>query len=379
MTSVVNQIICSVKYLSLQLPGGIFLLALVIAGCSPKGNESELAVGFAEMTGNAQGTTYSIKYDDKEGRNLQADIDSLLLDFDWHLSTYSDSSLISDFNRADVQYYCQIVSNIMAECVKLSRTVYMRTDKAFNPAVYPLVSLWGFYQLDDNEGARPTQQQIDSILEYISFDESSIQLVQPGKDMEGGRGAKYIELCKTDNRAKLDFDAIAQGYSVDLISKYFMDLGIENFMVELGGEVRCKGVNAKGNTWTIGIDRPIDRMGTDNRELSAQIKLHDMGLATSGNYRKFYEKDGVKYSHTIDPITGKPVTHSLLSVTVVSHEAAVADAYATAFMVMGVEKTKLFLEKNNDMDLEVYLVFCEEDGSYSSWISEGMNEDLTEF
>jgi len=380
MTLVDNQLLNTFKNLSLHLTGGIFLIALVFSACeSPEVVDEVTTGGFAEMTGNAQGTTYSIKYEDKEGRNLQGAVDSLLLDFDWHLSTYSDSSLISDFNRADVQYYCQIASHIIAECVNLSRTVYMRTDKAFNPAVYPLVNLWGFYDLDKQGGERPTQMQIDSILEYISFDPSSIQLVEPGKDMEGGRGAKYMELCKSDSRAKLDFNAIAQGYSVDVISKYFSDLGIENYMVELGGEVRCKGVNAKGNTWTIGIDRPVDGMGTDNRELSAQIKLHDRGLATSGNYRKFYEKDGIKYSHTIDPNTGMPVTHSLLSVTVVSHEAAVADAYATAFMVMGVDKTKSFLEKNNDMDLEVYLVYGEEDGSYSSWISEGMKEDLTEF
>lgn len=374
----ISEVKNRIRILKKSQLAGTFLCLLIFIGCGNGDSEEQPVGGYIDISGTAQGTTYSIKYEDDLGRELNRAVDSLLVDFDWHLSTYVDSSLISDFNNADVQYYCQIVSDMMAECVNLSRTVYMRTDKAFNPAVFPLVELWGFHDMK-NGTSTPTEQEIDSVLEFVSFDPTSIQLIQPGADMEDGRGKRYIEMCKTDHRAKLGFNAIAQGYAVDVIAEYLMSLDIQNYMIELGGEVRCKGVNAKGNTWTIGIDRPVEGSTTEDRELTASIKLNNGSLATSGNYRKFYVKDGVKYSHTMDPRTGRPVTHSLLSVTVVSHEAAVADAYATAFMVMGVEKTQEFLERNKDMHLEVYLIFANEEGSYGSWISDGMKENLTEF
>ncbi len=367
-----------IKFQSLPMliVSGTFFCFLVFSCGKPEPQPD----GYAEIVGKAQGTTYSITYFDTLGRNLKPEVDSLLSDFDWQLSTYLDSSLISDFNNADVQYYCQIVSEIMAECVHLSRAVYIRSSKAFNPAVYPLVELWGFYDID-NPASTPSQQEIDSIMEFISFDPSVIQLTEPDPDEGIWKKIKYTELCKADHRSRLDFNAIAQGYSVDLIGRYFESRDIHNYMIELGGEVKCKGINDQGKIWNIGIDRPEESDHLFNREanLKAAIRLNDKGMATSGNYRKFYEVDGVKYSHTIDPRTGKPVTHSLLSATVVSHSTAIADAYATAFMVMGLEETKSFLTRNGDLDLQVYLIYSESDGSYGSWMSENIKGHMTEF
>ena len=341
---------------------------------SSRKNSSEN--NFYTIEGFAQGTTYQIKYEASHDLKIKREIDSLLQDFDWHLSTYLDSSLISDFNNADVHFYCQIVSSIIANCFLESRKIYEVTDGAFNPAVYPLVDFWGFYDMANKEH-QPTREEIDSVLKFIVFDSTAIQLVQ-NKWIDTDE-LSVNELCKVDARLKLDFNAIAQGFSVDLIGLFLKSWGVENYMVELGGEVKCRGVNAYGNLWKIGIDRPSDGASVANRVLNAAVLVDNKGLATSGNYRKFYELNGIKYAHTIDPRTGMPVSHSLLSTTVVSDKASVSDAYATAFMVLGVEETKLFLEKHEELDLDVYLIYANANGEFITWMNSGMKAIIEEF
>lgn len=369
---------------------GTFLFSLLFYSCadntntngrkslekdeSSRKNSSEN--NFYTIEGFAQGTTYQIKYEASHDLKIKREIDSLLQDFDWHLSTYLDSSLISDFNNADVHSYCQIVSSIIANCFLESRKIYEVTDGAFNPAVYPLVDFWGFYDMANKEH-QPTREKIDSILKFIVFDSTAIQLVQ-NKWIDTDE-LSANELCKVDARLKLDFNAIAQGFSVDLIGLFLKSWGVENYMVELGGEVKCRGVNAYGNLWKIGIDRPSDGASVANRVLNAAVLVDNKGLATSGNYRKFYELNGIKYAHTIDPRTGMPVSHSLLSTTVVSDKASVSDAYATAFMVLGVEKTKLFLEKHEELDLDVYLIYANANGEFITWMNSGMKAIIEEF
>lgn len=369
---------------------GTFLFSLLFYSCadntntngrkslekdeSSRKNSSEN--NFYTIEGFAQGTTYQIKYEASHDLKIKREIDSLLQDFDWHLSTYLDSSLISDFNNADVHSYCQIVSSIIANCFLESRKIYEVTDGAFNPAVYPLVDFWGFYDMANKEH-QPTREEIDSILKFIVFDSTAIQLVQ-NKWIDTDE-LSANELCKVDARLKLDFNAIAQGFSVDLIGLFLKSWGVENYMVELGGEVKCRGVNAYGNLWKIGIDRPSDGASVANRVLNAAVLVDNKGLATSGNYRKFYELNGIKYAHTIDPRTGMPVSHSLLSTTVVSDKASVSDAYATAFMVLGVEKTKLFLEKHEELDLDVYLIYANANGEFITWMNSGMKAIIEEF
>ena len=369
---------------------GTFLFSLLFYSCtdntntngrkslekdeSSRKNSSEN--NFYTIEGFAQGTTYQIKYEASHDLKIKREIDSLLQDFDWHLSTYVDSSLISDFNNADVHFYCQIVSSIIANCFLESRKIYEVTDGAFNPAVYPLVDFWGFYDMANKEH-QPTREEIDSVLKFIVFDSTTIQLVQ-NKWIDTDE-LSANELCKVDARLKLDFNAIAQGFSVDLIGLFLKSWGVENYMVELGGEVKCRGVNAYGNLWKIGIDRPSDGASVANRVLNAAVLVDNKGLATSGNYRKFYELNGIKYAHTIDPRTGMPVSHSLLSTTVVSDKASVSDAYATAFMVLGVEETKLFLEKHEELDLDVYLIYANANGEFITWMNSGMKAIIEEF
>jgi len=378
------------KYLSQKksLFAGTFLFFLILFSCTTESDYTEphsigdmthyrvdsVQDSYITIAGNAQGTTYQIKFRDSSGRDIKAQVDSILQDFDWHLSTYVDSSLISDFNNADVSYYCQIVSSIFAECFRKSQQVYSKTEKAFNPAVYPLVDFWGFFDLHHKRN-RPTQEQLDSILEFISLDSNEIYISL--KDLNGKDEAIMHELCKVDPRLKLDFNAIAQGYAVDLLGEYLNGLNINNYMVELGGEVKCKGINDKGRAWKIGIDKPVEGLSLQER-VFATIDLENKALATSGNYRKYYEEDGVKYSHTIDPRTGRPVEHSLLSVTVVCEEAALADAYATAFMVFGVDKIKSFLEKNPELEMGVYLIYSGANGDYETWMSPDVEEAFTQ-
>jgi thiamine biosynthesis lipoprotein len=174
----------------------------------------------------------------------------------------------------------------------------------------------------------------------------------------------------------LDMNAIAQGYAVDVLAGFFDAENIENYLVEIGGEVRCNGKNRFGLDWRIGIDKPIDGLQLPGVQMQAIVQISGRSLATSGNYRRFYEEDGIKYSHTIDPSTGYPVQHGLLSATVVAHDCMRADAYATAFMVMGYEKARRFLEEHTYLD--AYLIFNDEAGKYRVWYTAGMEKILSE-
>jgi thiamine biosynthesis lipoprotein len=173
----------------------------------------------------------------------------------------------------------------------------------------------------------------------------------------------------------LDFNAIAQGYSVDVISKYFEGLGIESFLVEIGGEVRVKE-DKGGVRWRIGIDRPFDNNMMPGNDLEAIINLKDQSLATSGNYRKFYVENGIKYSHTIDPKTGYPAKNQLLSATIIASECGTADGVATACMVMGKDKTIEFLDKHPEF--EAYLIYSDENGNFKTWASEKLKKFISE-
>jgi len=181
-------------------------------------------------------------------------------------------------------------------------------------------------------------------------------------------------LVKSNPAICLDFNAIAQGYSVDVISKYLESKEVENYCVEIGGEVFAKGTKANGKRWNVGIEKPVDN--SEERELKATIYLENKGLTTAGNYRKFYIENGIKYSHTIDPATGYPVRHSLLSVSVIADNCIDADAYDTAFMVMGLEKSLAFLKEHKE--LEAYFIYSDKDGKMKTYETDGLKELLTE-
>ncbi|MBL4594425.1 MAG: FAD:protein FMN transferase [Flavobacteriales bacterium] len=319
----------------------IGVILLLSCGESTPSKQKMIVDGFA------QGTTYKIIYISNDGINHQRAIDSMLIEIDNSLSTYQKRSLISKFNQADS---IGGIDQMFADVYTISRQVYEATDGAFDPTVAPIVNAWGF----GFENLYSTDSlMIDSLLGFVDFEKIDLNKLEISKPIKG---------------MMLDFNAVAQGYSVDVLAELLERRGVDNYLVEVGGELKAKGLNMNDTLWRIGIDRPIPDL--KEREIEAIVNLDNKALATSGNYRKFYEKDGIKYSHTINPKTGYPVSHSLLSVTVVADNCGVADAYATAFMVIGLEKSKKLLDKHKD--LEALLIYSNENGELQTFITDGL-------
>jgi thiamine biosynthesis lipoprotein len=372
----------------------LLLITFIFVRCGekPESNNAKSEVvlyDFFQVTGYAQGTTYSIVYQDVLKRDLSMSIDSLLKDYDSYLSTYVDTSLISQFNNSlyspaftktswnkDFSDLEVQPDGIFEDCFKAAKEIYHATDGAFNPSVYPLVKYWGF--LDGKPRDDIFQYEIDSILKIVDFSDSVINLstdtVSKGEVIVGSTPV----IAKLHGNMKIDFNGIAQGHSVDIIGRYLLSLGVNNFMVEVGGEVLCKGVNNKNTYWQIGVDKPVENSSPGSEGFQFVVNVNNGAIATSGNYRKFYEKDGVKYAHAINPKTGYPVQHSLLSVTVMTDKCADADGYATAFMVMGMEQTKKFLSSNPELHLEVYLVASTGKDKHEFWMTEGFQSLIVE-
>jgi len=303
------------------------LLACFLVSCKP--------VPLQQYEGFTQGTYYRIKFFDTKGRNLQASLDSLLADFDLTASIYNPNSIISRINNNDTTV---VLNEDFINLFCLSKAVSEQTDGAFDMTVGQLVNAWGF-------GAQKrtdlTAMEIDSLRQYVGYEKVWLE----------------NKIVKKENSAiKLDFNAIAKGYSVDKAGYFLESLGIKDYIVDIGGEVLAKG-SKYGKNWMVAIERPAAGK-TDHQKAMVIIPLNNNALATSGNYRKYYEKDGIKYSHSICPQTGYPVTHNLLSVTVKHSQTAIADAYATAFMVMGLEKSLAFLKKHPEM--EVYFIYSKD-------------------
>lgn len=334
---------------------GYFLLATfciinLFIACNSSSNKDKIT-----LHGVTMGTTYSIIYLKNKGENYQVQIDSILRKFNLTFSTYIDSSLISKFNQSDSFV---TINDWFKEVMETSKLVFDQTKGAFNPAVMPLVNAWGFgYAKKMNIDSA----QVDSLLQIIDFNKVNII------------GDKLI---KEDFRIQLDFSAIAKGYGVDVIAAFLEDKGIQNYMVEIGGEVSTKGINEKNEVWKIGIDKPLKNK-IDKRKLQAIVQLKDKAMATSGNYRNYYEKNNKRYVHTINPVTGYPSPSDLLSASVIAKNCMLADAYATAFMVMGYEKSVYFVEK--DQSLEAYYIYLHENEILtSSHLNENSNSILKE-
>ena len=306
-----------------------------------------------QFRGEAQGTYYSITYFDALNRNLKYQIDSLLQAFDLSASNYVSASIISKVN-ANIPVE---IDDIFRGNFLLSQEVSAATQGDYDITVRPLVELWGFGK---KEASEVNQYKVDSILQFTGY--QKVKLLNN-------------KIYKEDPRVQLDFNAIAQGYSVDVTSAYLRTLGISNFLVDIGGEVYASGMKPDSLYWQVGIERPKDNEAY-GESLSAIVSLKDKGMATSGNYRKFYIKNGVKYSHTIDPHTGRPAQRKLLSATIIAQNAAHADAYATACMVMGVKKSIEFLSKHPEMD--GFLIYSDENGNYKNYHTQGLSQFLEE-
>jgi len=325
----------------------LFLGFLVwISSCSPG-----LGGEYQKLQGFTQGTTYHITYQHPENRNLGEEIDSLLRRFDASLSSYDSTSIISAINRNEKGVR---TDSLFRTVFRESARVYQVSGGAFDITLAPLINAWGFGPGDRQD---LDSALVDSLLQFVGMDKVSLA----GEEVR-----------KTIPQVQLNVNAIAQGYSVDVVAAYLEELGCRNFMVEIGGEIRTRGVNAKGNFWRIGIDRPEFGNMIPGQQLQVIISMHNRSLATSGNYRKFYEKDGVKITHSIDPLSGFPKASSLLSVTILDDECITADAYATACMVLGLERAKRFIEDQKGVD--AYFIYGDEFGAYQVWFTKGMKK-----
>lgn len=303
------------------------------------------AMPYQVNQGMVFGTFYKITY--QYDKNLQKEIEAQLKSVNDALSMFDKKSIITAVNNNEPVKLNDMFVNVF----KLAQSISEDTDGAFDITVAPLVNAWGFGY---KSGALPSQQDIDSIRAFVGYQKVKLS---------------GMRIQKEDARLTLDCSAIAKGYGTDVVARYFLREGIKNFMVEIGGEIVTHGVNPKRQQWSIGIEKPVEDSLAMKSELQTVLKVDDIAMATSGNYRNFYYKDGKKYAHTIDPKTGFPVQHNILSATVLAKQCAVADAYATAFMVMGLEKSKEVLARHKD--LKAYLIY-DDNGKYGIWKSPGL-------
>jgi FAD:protein FMN transferase len=310
---------------------------------------------YVSIAGFTQGTTYHITYESRAGEDYKNAIDSLLADFDHSLSTYDPNSIISRFNRNDPTV---VADEKFTDVFNKSHEVFLKTDGAFDITVKPIVDALGF---GSGRKMEVDSAVIDSLRQYVGMEKV---------ELKNGKVIKRLP------QVTLDVNALAQGYSVDIAVEFLEHHKISNYMVEIGGEVRARGTNEHGEYWKIGIDKPVEGNLVPGEDLQTIIKLNDRALATSGNYRKFYEKNGIKYVHTINPKTGYPVISNLLSATVVAEDCITADAYATAFMVIGLDRAKQFLEKNRDM--EGFLIYADEKGNFRVFYTAGLRKYIVE-
>ena len=325
------------------------VLAVIVAIGLMLGHKN---VPYQHNSGYIFGTSYNITYQCDDDH--KADIEKVLVDVDASLSPFNDTSIITHVNRnEDV-----VLDKLFLDVFRLAQKINEDTEGAFDITVAPLVNAWGF---GFKNGVNPDEKVIDSLRQVVGFQKVRLE------------GDKIV---KTDPRVMLDCSAIAKGYGVDVVANLLRKFGIKNFMVEIGGEVVTSGVNRERMPWRIGVTKPTDDSLSINNELQTVINVTDKAMATSGNYRNFYYKGGRKYAHTIDPKTGYPVQHSILSATVIADDCATADAYATSFMVMGLEKSKKVLERHPEM--MVYFIYSDEKGQNQVWFSPALKDKIAQ-
>lgn len=333
------------NYLFVAVFTAAVLLSLATCGKKPE-------LKMIRFGGLTQGTTYQVTYYDSLERDFHHGVDSILQVIDFSMSVYNPASTISKVNRNESKgdddlHFIKVFTQ--------SQDISRQTGGAFDVTVGPLVKAWGF-GLKHRD--KVDQKMIDSLNKFIGY--NKIRLDQN-------------KVIKEDARIQLDFNAIAQGYTVDVIADYLESFHIHRYLIEIGGEVSGKGTKPDGTLWSVGIEKP--QWGAiDQRPIQAILTLKNRAIATSGNYRKFFEENGVKYSHTIDPKTGYPARNRLLSVSVLADECSTADAYATAFMVMGLEKAKMILSAQPRLD--AYFIYSDSVDVYKVDMTEGFRQSL---
>lgn len=325
------------------------LVVLTLAGCC-----RNKKFDYLKITGYTQGSTYQITYENSIGNDLKAQIDSILKVIDFSLSVYNPESIISSINANDPSIE---TNDLFRTVFEKSLEVYKNSGGAFDITVAPLVNAWGFGPKGHKTADKKT---ITTLLQYVGMDKVKIT----GK-----------KLMKKFPEVNIDMNAIAQGFSVDLVCKFLDSLNIQNYVVEIAGEVRAKGKNQKGEIWKVGIDKPVEGNEVPGEHVQAILQLNNKAVATSGDYRKYYIENGIKYAHHIDPHTGYPARQNLLSASIIAHDCITADAYGTACMVMGLEKSKSFLTKHPELD--AYLIYSNNKGQFCDYLTEGVKKIIT--
>lgn len=292
------------------------------------------------------GTVFTITY--QYEKNLNDEILAVLNEVDNSLSPFNKNSIITKIN----ENIPVTPDKMFVEVFQLAKQISTETNGAFDITVAPMVNVWGF---GFKNGTSPTKEVIDSIKGIVGFEKVNY---------------KDGKVLKQNPRITLDCSAIAKGYGCDMVARLFRQKDIKNFMIEIGGEVVTSGISEKRIPWKIGVTKPTDDSLNTNQELQTVLNITDMAMATSGNYRNFYYKNGKKYAHTINPKTGYPVQHNILSATVLAPNCATADAYATSFMVLGMEKAKQILEKHPE--LMAYFIYSDPKGRNAVWYSPSM-------
>ena len=324
-------------------------LSISFSSCNTPGKWVE-----NELVGYTQGTTYQIKYLTPKRLSYKASVDSIFQTVDRSMSTYEPNSQISRLNRGERNVQ---LDTHFKTVMKRSLEIAEATGGSFDPSIGPLVDIWGFGP--EKSDVSEVKQVLDSTLLCVGYESISLN------------GGKLV----MPDCYRVDLNAIAQGYTVDLVASFLKEKGIENYMVEIGGEVRAQGHNVSGKDWVIGIDKPSVEIDQQDR-FQLILNLHNRSLATSGNYRKFWtdEETGLRYSHTIDPTTGVPARNQLVSVSVTAPNCMDADAYATACMVMGLEKAMLFI--NSIPKTQAYFVSTTLDGGWSVRMTQGFKDQI---
>ncbi len=321
-----------------------FYLLVFLSSCSTVSKDKD----YSKISGAIFGTTYNMTYFDPSGNDYQENIDSIFARANQSLSTYISDSDISKINRGEEDVF---VDTLFVEVFQKSDRIYKESQGFFDPTIGLVVNAWGFGpEVNSNP---PDSSRIKELMQYVGFDK--VTLIN-------------ARIVKESPEIYFDFNAIAKGYGVDLIGRFFETKGIDNYLIEIGGEIRARGSNPEGNAWRIAIEKP-NSDGT--RSLQEIVSLRNESIATSGNYRKYKidPNTGKKYVHTIDAQSGFASQNDLLSVSVISAlDCADVDAYATAFMAMGKDKTLSFLE--NRSDLKVFLIYLDETGEnqvFKNW------------
>ena len=308
--------------------------------------------------GTIFGTTYSITY--QYDHDLHAELKAKMLEVDSALSMFNPRSVISRINQGEQYIPDSPTGHMFIDVFSMAQQVSDDTQGAFDITVAPLVNAWGF---GFKHSVMPNDHQLDSLRRLVGYQKVACF-------RQNGRQG----ISKTDPRIQLDCSAIAKGYGVDMVARLLQEKGIQNYLVEIGGEVATHGISDKRLPWKIGVIKPTDEAATGGGEVQAVLNVTDRAMATSGNYRNFYEKGGRRYAHTIDPKTGRPVQHNILSATVLANQCARADAYATSFMVMGLDGARQVLQRNPD--LMAYLIY-DDHGKNRVWYSPSLKDKIS--